>query len=461
MASNYGTNSQSLPIATTQASEDLNSLLDDSERKLSDLPNANPPGGDQFSSTEKVLMGVAYMLAMGVCGIVLVALGSTLSDLAAQCGTTATAVGTVFITRGIGAILGALFSAKLYLWFQGNFVLTCSMSLIAILLLVLPFNTSVEMLHILFLFLGVGTAVTDTGCQIMTRKIHGKTAGPWLGANTVAFGISGALVPLVEIITSNLRYQYLSLFSVVFCVIFFVLFGPNPERQGRLIGGPPKRPGASGPAESPHYHVEMVIAMMVFCYIGGKVTTTAYLGSYVSETDIISSTAGARLILVLWIAITVGRLAGVIDQSFLTNKTLPIHLSLLSTGGVLSMLLILWYPNSKDMLWVGVAFYGLFNGPCVGYCYDWNNRITYPSEASMAIVMFGLNFGASLVPYTTTLIWNHGGGPETLIVMVFLSMLVPLPLLHITRYLSYDPAINPRMKKHAYSSLPAEDDVPI
>lgn len=40
----------------------------------------------------KYALGTAYMLAMGVCGIVLVALGSTLDDLASNCGTTSTDV---------------------------------------------------------------------------------------------------------------------------------------------------------------------------------------------------------------------------------------------------------------------------------------------------------------------------------------------------------------------------------
>ena len=121
------------------------------------------------------------------------------------------------------------------------------------------------------------------------------------------------------------------------------------------------------------------------------------------------------------------------------------------------MLLILWFPKNPESLWIGVAFYGLFNGPCVGYCYDLNNRITYPSEASMAIVMFGLNFGASLIPYITSLIWNRGGGPRTLIVMTFITMFVPLPLLHITKYLSYDPKVNPNIR-FRYNQLPDDDD---
>jgi hypothetical protein len=93
----------------------------------------------------------------------------------------------------------------------------------------------------------------------------------------------------------------------------------------------------------------------------------------------------------------------------------------------------------------------------VGYCYDLNNRITHPTELSMSIVMFGLNFGASLVPYMTSLVWNEGGGPKTLIVVTFLSMFVPLPLLHVTKYLSYDPQVNPILK-YRYVPVPNEPE---
>ena len=76
----------------------------------------------------------------------------------------------------------------------------------------------------------------------------------------------------------------------------------------------------------------------------------------------------------------------------------------------------------------------------------------------MSIVMFGLNFGASLVPYDTAYIWDHGGGPITLIVVTFLSMFIPLPLLHISKYVSYDPVINPYMRS-AYTTLPQDEPI--
>jgi hypothetical protein len=488
------------------------------------------------NSRDKTITSVGYMLSMGICGIVLVALGSTLSSLAANVGKTATEVGTVFVTRGCGAILGAIFSAKLYQWFPGNYVMFVGLLCISVLLTALPFNKSNVVLHVLFLFLGVGTAVTDTGCQIMTRKLHGKTAGPWLGANTVSFGISGAFVPLVEIFTESLYIQYFVMTVVVFTVALLIGLGPNPEAKGRLQGGPPRRPDGQN-TQVPHYRVEVsrrrrrgcrrwflvcpartlpcaaavgtpfagptrppshpcTPAHLCSCpprpLSGGhrpdgllfhrrqgthfhahahthtqntytlaasqcvrppirspptrslpprprttvtKVTTTAYIVSYVNETSAIDPAHANYLVLVLWVAITIGRLAGVYDQRFLTNKvrhplplspatnnpqrkrdvfslfyrqtnthpdrcprrfphflahqsyqTLPTHLSIFCVGGFLSMLLVLWFPNNAEALWIGVAFYGLFNGPCVGYCYDLNNRITYvPRRPSLPV----------------------------------------------------------------------------
>jgi hypothetical protein len=296
-----------------------------------------------------------------------VALGSTLSLLAANVGKDATEVGTVFVTRGCGAIFGAVFSAKLYQWFPGNYVMFVGLLCISVLLVMLPFNKSNVVLHVLFLFLGVGTAITDTGCQIMTRKLHGKSAGPWLGANTVAVGISGAFVPLIEIFTKSIFVQYFALTLIVFSVSLLIGLGPNPEQYGRLQGGPP-RPQGGHPSLAPHYNVEVVIGLMVFFFIGGKVcvyalctaffetcrvnrgcthpafsylcvpcqmqtptrpislcrsskvTTTAYIVSYVNATGVIDPDNANYLVLVLWIAITIGRLAGVYDQRFLTNK---------------------------------------------------------------------------------------------------------------------------------------------
>lgn len=62
---------------------------------------AGGAGKEDVEDVRKVYrraLGTGYMLAMGVCGIVLVALGSTLDDLAENCGTTSIAVSWLLVS---------------------------------------------------------------------------------------------------------------------------------------------------------------------------------------------------------------------------------------------------------------------------------------------------------------------------------------------------------------------------
>lgn len=135
----------------------------------------------------------------------------------------------------MGAVLGAVVSAKLYIWVRGNTVLSVVLLFLTAILVYMPFITTVTMLHVSFFVLGLCTAITDTGCQIMTRKLHGSKAGPWLGANTVSFGISGALVPLIGYITGSLFIQYIILSSVSCLVAVFLIILPAPEKYEGLL----------------------------------------------------------------------------------------------------------------------------------------------------------------------------------------------------------------------------------
>ncbi|CAM9862399.1 unnamed protein product, partial [Choristocarpus tenellus] len=251
-------------------------------RLLDHVDDYNSP---KSSTSYIYTIGAAYMLSMGVCGIVLVALGSTLSDLAENCGKTSTEIGSVFISRGVGAVLGAVSSAKLYRLFYGNTIISVVLISLSACLLGMPFVSSLVVLHMSFFFLGLCTAITDTGCQIMTRKVHGRDAGPWLGANTVAFGISGALVPLIAFFTGSLFIQYCILATVSVVVgLSLVLLTPPEKLDGLVEAKKPAEARASpvvirtaGGKSSKRsltafynsHQMEFYISGMVFCLVGG------------------------------------------------------------------------------------------------------------------------------------------------------------------------------------------------
>ena len=52
--------------------------------------------------------------------------------------------------------------------------------------------------------------------------------------------------------------------------------------------------------------------------------------------------------------------------------------AVLLTNSPTGQLLLLSVPSSQVAAWIGIVLYGFGNGPCVGYCYDINNRIVLP-----------------------------------------------------------------------------------
>ena len=76
---------------------------------------------------------------MGICGIVLVCVCSTLGMISVLVGlNNSTELGTVFIARGVGSISGAAISTILFKRFDGNNILCCTLALIFTLLLIIP-----------------------------------------------------------------------------------------------------------------------------------------------------------------------------------------------------------------------------------------------------------------------------------------------------------------------------------
>mmetsp|Transcript_56757 Transcript_56757/g.128651 ORF Transcript_56757/g.128651 Transcript_56757/m.128651 type:complete len:333 (-) Transcript_56757:57-1055(-) len=281
----------------------------------------------------------------------------------------------------------------------------------------------------------------------MTRKVHGAAAGPWLGSNTVVFSISGALVPLIALVTSRLLAQCAILAAVTGIGTIMLYLAPSPGNLPDPAAAfePKQRPVLK--TETPEkssfpYVIEVLAAWEALWLIGGKVAATSYFTTYVDETQAISPGLAGLLIVALWVGISAGRLVGIVDQMFeLTTDRLYRHMYIQLWFGALGMAAILAFPNSSTALWFGVVAYGFFNGPTIGYVYDLCNRTTAASEKGMSIVMFGLNLGASLVPFAVSWTWENGGGPLVLPEFIMASHLLPIPCQFLIRKFTKDPAV--------------------
>lgn len=143
----------------------------------------------------------------------------------------------------------------------------------------------------------------------------------------------------------------------------------------------------------------------------------------------ISSSLAELITVDLFIALVVGSLIGLLDQQFFTLPTLYRHLTVLVLAGAVAAGAILVFQQSAFVLWVGVAAFGASNAPQWAYCVDLYNRITNQSDTGMSLLTFGMNVGASIVPYVVSWVWDYTGLPQVLIVVLLLAHIFPYPLM--------------------------------
>ena len=290
------------------------------EVNLSTHNDNKPPIKSTISLEKHVLfINITYILTIGVSGLVLCALGSNLNDISNRIGMNATELGGfLYLFRGIGCILGAMISSTIYYYFKkGDSVLLVGLLVIACMLMLIPFSTSSTQLYIYFFILGLCSAINDTGCTILTRKLRGRQAGPWLACNGISFGLSAALVPLVECLSNQFTIQYY-LLAILICIVAYLVYkgmyspysesevfnytykvsslrGMDVDEKGHnydLESSPrstyitnnnsstnsnSNSSGSSKDITQPiHYNVELLMGFVVFCLVGGQVDTVCY-----------------------------------------------------------------------------------------------------------------------------------------------------------------------------------------
>ena len=374
------------------------------------------------------------MFAMGVCGFIIVALGTTLSEIAANVGYSAYDIGTVFMARGMGCITGTMASSVLYAHYNGKHMLSVTSTVTVVILLWMPYCADYYLLHMAYFARGMITSVTETGSQLMMIKFHGPEAGPWCGANSMAFCISGILVPAVEMLTPDLNTQYTCYAAFVGFSALWVIACPDPEKNGRILS---QTVDEEKNNENQHYNVEILISLMIFLMIGGGESILFYIKIYVNDTGILPPEDGSETILMFFIAVTVGKVLGIADQAYLTNETIVMHFFVLLMGSAVSLGAIWYFPDDANMLWLGIIGFGFCQGPAIAYCFDLCNRLALCSEVSISILMLGMNLGVSVVPYCASLLWSAYMGPLAIINVGMITMLACIPVLFVAPRFSY------------------------
>eukprot|EP01096_Ripella_sp_DP13-Kostka_P014217 TRINITY_DN6350_c0_g1_i1.p1 TRINITY_DN6350_c0_g1~~TRINITY_DN6350_c0_g1_i1.p1 ORF type:complete len:549 (-),score=178.47 TRINITY_DN6350_c0_g1_i1:24-1670(-) len=186
----------------------------------------------------QIIKTLIYTLCFIVMGSVIGILGPALKFFEYQTHATADEMGWVFVCRGTGWLIGALFAGPIYdrFPFQTNLILTVDLALLAVINAVIPISSFFLVLGLHFC-LAFGCGFIDVGGNTLVVWIWDQKVAPWMQFIHFGFGLGTVLSPLLigcyqfyftEHESIKLGYWTLSALSLVCAVL--LLFVPSPEK---------------------------------------------------------------------------------------------------------------------------------------------------------------------------------------------------------------------------------------
>lgn len=286
-----------------------------------------------------------YYVAFIVLGLSTAALGPTLPGLAEQTRSTLSQVSFLFATRSLGYLLGSLLAGRLYDRLPGQRLMGVMLLVMAVGLALLPGIPMLWLLAGVLLILGIGEGTLDVGANTLIVWVHRDKVGPFMNGLHFFYGVGAFLSPVIFaqaiLLTGGIAWGYRLLALLALPVALYTYLQPSPAHLGRTEDG----------TVSP-LKVGLVLAIGIFFFlaVGLEGAYGGWVYTYARQLDLGDAVTAAYLTSAYWGALTVGRLIGIP----LSIRFQPHTLILADViGSLLSLVVILIWPDSRTALWLG------------------------------------------------------------------------------------------------------------
>ena len=225
--------------------------------------------------------------------------------------------------------------------------------------------------------------------SVRSRALHTDLAGPWLSANTIAFGLGCECVAVLQWATSD-RFTAICVgVFAVFVTVALLIAAMLPAGLTRSRSSPwvEKLEHRTG-VQVPMYAFECLFGAVLFFVFGAKMAASTYISEFM--TDMHWHDRHARiLIMTIWTTCTVSRILGVMEvASWSFDRVAPIIIrgvGCMTLAGCFALIFRI-FQSSKIAFWVSIVGYFTTSGPMLGFTYDLTHRITQPSPDGTAVL---------------------------------------------------------------------------
>ena len=310
--------------------------------------STKPTSSDQPGRTSKTINYFAAFIGLGMVDS---ALGATLIGLAENTRTDFREISVLFVARSAGYLLGALLGGRLYDRLPGHWVMAGVILTMVLMLVLAPMTPLLWLLTLILLVLGMAQSTLDVGGNTLLVWVHRARVGPYMNGLHLFWGLGATLSPVIIAqaisISGGITWAYWFLALLILPVSIWVLLLPSPRARTTA---------EESPTAGVNRWLVALISLFFFLFVGAEISFGGWIFAYAVVMDLANPTSTDfwtseyYLNSAYWGALTVGRLVA-IPLAIRFRPRLILAADLI--GCLLSVAVILVWPNSLTALWIG------------------------------------------------------------------------------------------------------------
>lgn len=303
------------------------------------------------TNQQKLITTSAYYLAFILLGLTISAEGPTLLKLSEHTSSTLGQISSIFLFGSFGYLVGSYISGRIYDRVPGHQFMAGILVLLGIVTALVPVVTSLNVLLIIILILGLAKGALDVGCNTLLLWVHNETVGPFMNGLHAFFGVGAFVAPLIVAnvmkATNDIYWVYWSFAIAALPIAVFIWNLPSP-------------PARATPEEHKATPLPVLpVAVMVLCfllYVGAEAGYGNWIYTYAFKRNLGTEITANYLTSAFWGFFTVGRLLGILISTRARSLTI---LAVDFIGCLASVGLILLFQESATVLWIGSILLGV------------------------------------------------------------------------------------------------------
>jgi len=339
-----------------------------------------------------LIRSFGYFSIMGVFGLLTSSLGPILPDLSKQVAAPLDVLSLIFTARAFGFLFGSLLGGKLFDKYKGHPLYTISFLLLSLIIIMIPFTTSIWMLVGTVFLQGITLGFVVVGASTFIVWEHPHNPGPWLNTQSFINGVGGFLSPLI------ISFSISRFGSYPFSFWFYALLACLTATLFFFTKSPPIRKiEKTELSEEKHTPGLMVLIALAFLlYVGAEVSYNGWIFSIATTAYSLSATNARLLNSIFWGSIAIGRLAGIpISRRVRADRILIISF----IGSVVSVLAAILFPYSVGVLWAGTIGVGLFMALIFPSMLMYVEKQMHLSGKKTGMIFSATSVGGMLLPW--------------------------------------------------------------